>query len=90
MEQAGADATCACLMGFEGADCEVNVDECASAPCVNGGACVDVVAGYVCNCVPGYQGKDTLKYLEATLFLKFPTFLQFKSIFNTYILELQI
>ena len=36
----------------------IDVDECASSPCQNGGTCVDVVNAYTCNCVPGYTGED--------------------------------
>ena len=31
-----------------------DIDECASAPCQNGGTCVDQVNGYLCQCAPGY------------------------------------
>ncbi len=33
-----------------------DVDECASNPCQNGGACNDDVNGYTCSCEPGYEG----------------------------------
>ena len=36
----------------------LDVDECASSPCQNGGTCVDVVNAYTCNCVPGYTGDN--------------------------------
>ena len=36
----------------------LDIDECASSPCQNGGACVDGVNGFTCNCLPGYT--DTL------------------------------
>ena len=32
----------------------LDIDECASAPCQNGGTCVDQVNGYLCQCAPGY------------------------------------
>ena len=35
-----------------------DVDECASSPCVNGGACVNLVNEYQCNCVSGFMGRD--------------------------------
>lgn len=30
--------------------CELNIDECKSAPCQNGGLCEDVINDYVCHC----------------------------------------
>ena len=32
----------------------LDIDECASGPCQNGGTCVDQVNGYLCQCAPGY------------------------------------
>ena len=34
----------------------LDIDECASAPCQNGGICTDIVNGHTCNCVAGYDG----------------------------------
>lgn len=34
----------------------VFVDECADAPCHNGGTCTNGNSGYTCACAPGYQG----------------------------------
>ena len=31
-----------------------DIDECASAPCQNGGTCVDKINSYLCQCAPGY------------------------------------
>lgn len=36
--------------------CFLDVDECASDPCTNGGTCNDLVNKFVCNCPPGYGG----------------------------------
>ena len=36
----------------------LDIDECASAPCQNGGTCVDVINAYICNCAPGYEGEN--------------------------------
>ena len=36
--------------------CRIDVDECSSNPCLNGGCCTDQVNGYVCSCQPGYAG----------------------------------
>ena len=34
---------------------EINV--CLSNPCMNGGTCKDLVNGFECTCVPGYDGE---------------------------------
>ncbi|XP_075865142.1 protein crumbs homolog 2 [Microcebus murinus] len=47
---------CHCPPGFEGDDCSVDVDECASQPCLNGGRCQDLPNGFQCHCQDGYAG----------------------------------
>ena len=34
----------------------LDIDECASDPCMNGATCNDTVNGYTCSCIPGYTG----------------------------------
>ena len=34
------------------------VNECVSSPCANGGACVDLIDSYGCNCVSGFSGAE--------------------------------
>ncbi|KAK2106699.1 hypothetical protein P7K49_016213 [Saguinus oedipus] len=41
-----------------GYNCQVNIDECASNPCLNQGTCFDDISGYTCHCVLPYTGKN--------------------------------
>ena len=34
----------------------IDIDECESEPCQNGGTCDDEVNSYTCECVDGYTG----------------------------------
>ena len=36
----------------------VDIDECSSDTCMNGGTCTGDVNSYSCTCVPGYTGED--------------------------------
>ncbi|GFO29520.1 delta-like protein, partial [Plakobranchus ocellatus] len=47
---------CACAEGFTGRTCEINIDECASEPCQNGGTCCDGINSFTCECPPGFKG----------------------------------
>ncbi|HSS78094.1 MAG TPA: calcium-binding EGF-like domain-containing protein [Thermoanaerobaculia bacterium] len=44
-----------CPPGFTGPMCDININECASNPCIHG-HCSDQVNGYVCVCPPGFTG----------------------------------
>lgn len=48
---------CDCPAGYTGVHCETDIDECASAPCVNG-TCVDGVNRYTCECQEGWAGTN--------------------------------
>ncbi len=48
--------SCICVNGFEGPNCEHNVDDCASKPCLHGGICHDKIASFHCECPPGRTG----------------------------------
>lgn len=49
---------CNCPAGFQGRNCEENVDECLPSLCQHGSICVDGVNDYKCRCSPEFTGKD--------------------------------
>lgn len=50
---------CICLPGYTGVYCEIDINECASGPCLNGGTCLEPVANtYSCRCPPGVNGTN--------------------------------
>ena len=49
----------------------VDINECSSEPCMNGGTCTDGINSYSCACVAGYSGEDCeigMCYVTKTLF----------------------
>nr|XP_020459274.1 delta-like protein 4 [Monopterus albus] len=48
--------TCTCLPGFTGVNCELEMQECDSSPCRNGGICTNLEKGYKCECPQGFEG----------------------------------
>ncbi|VDI20004.1 Hypothetical predicted protein, partial [Mytilus galloprovincialis] len=55
--------TCSCKAGYNGVNCETNIDECASNPCQNG-TCTDKVNGYSCSCYSGFTGTHCSKDID--------------------------
>lgn len=52
--------SCGCDIGYAGANCEEDVDECASSPCENEGVCKDSSRGFVgYRKVKGADGETT-------------------------------
>lgn len=54
----GPAYSCECLAGFEGQFCQNDADDCADAPCLNDGVCVDGADQYTCECAPGWSGMN--------------------------------
>ena len=44
------------LLIYSGTFCELETNECLSAPCHNGGTCVDNRSSFYCLCQPDYAG----------------------------------
>ena len=74
----------------------LQVGECYSNPCLNGGACIDWVNMYTCQCLPGYNGPqcEDSKYISMKLYknkqtnkqtieLKWPS--DFFSVFTNFV-----
>lgn len=48
--------SCICVNGYEGKNCENNVNDCMAMPCLYGGTCHDRIASFHCECPPGRTG----------------------------------
>ena len=47
-----------CVSGFNGNNCENNIDDCIAVTCQNGGTCQDGINSYTCQCTTGYEGDN--------------------------------
>ncbi|XP_036362858.1 uncharacterized protein LOC115216258 [Octopus sinensis] len=51
------DYQCICKPGYKGQMCNINIDDCASNPCLHGANCTDLENDFSCNCSAGWTGK---------------------------------
>ena len=56
---------CSCAAGFSKSSCQVDIDECVSQPCQNGGTCsesggseIEASDAFACACVGGFNGSS--------------------------------
>ena len=51
-----ADYTCSCINGWDGKNCQNNIDDYISNPCKNDGTCIDKLNDYECICDHAWEG----------------------------------
>ena len=47
---------CNCTQGFNGKNCDQDINECETVPCQNGSTCLNTYGGYTCLCPPFFKG----------------------------------
>ena len=50
---------CSCFAGYRGERCDLDLDECASSPCLNGASCTNEFNRYSCMCTVGFTGMQS-------------------------------
>ena len=58
-----------CQPGYQGVNCEYDVDECFSSPCLHGGTCINLLNHFTCSCPRGTRGTSTWLSLSMSLYL---------------------
>ncbi len=65
-------ADCSQTEDFLCSRCEVDIDECESDPCRNGGTCVNRHNHYLCECVSDFSGENCENTVSSRLlFIQF-------------------
>ena len=60
------------FLGWEGTDCEIDINECIGDVCQNGGTCIDLENDYHCKCRKGKNHKlfrNIIAYSEVDLLI---------------------
>ena len=50
-----ANHICHCSIGFQGSDCDEDIDECSHPSICNNGRCANTIGSYYCNCASTYK-----------------------------------
>ncbi|XP_053407261.1 cadherin EGF LAG seven-pass G-type receptor 2-like isoform X1 [Mercenaria mercenaria] len=48
--------SCKCVLGFDGTQCENNINDCTQDSCKNDGQCIDGINSFMCDCQEGWTG----------------------------------
>jgi len=46
------------ILCIKGPECSLDIDECLSHPCKNGGTCMDQPSNYYCRCAAPFKGNE--------------------------------
>ena len=56
---------CVCDAGFEGLNCDVNIDDCVNVTCPsNHSYCIDLIDNSKCQCLEGYMGENCTEQID--------------------------